>query len=107
MNKHFPFKTLPEKISWIKANEAEITNMHSIAGGKRVSWMVRDTIKRILNKEPRESILHDLRVTWSEIQGKHPEINSAYVRESIFWYLDGVCTWVKYEEFGMDEIKGK
>ena len=107
MNRHFPFKTLLEKIQWMKKNEAEISNMFSFAGNRRVSKMVNEIIQRIFNKDSRESVVKALRILWKEIEKKHPEINDQEIRESIFWFLDGACTWVRYEEIGMDEIKRK
>lgn len=107
MNRHFPFKTLLEKIQYMKKNEAEISNMLSSAGNKRVSRMVNQTVQKIFDKESRETIVSELRISWKEIEKRHPEIMSTEVRESIFWYLDGACAWVRYEEIGMDEIRRK
>lgn len=89
----------------MKENEAEISNLHSFAGNKRVSKMVNQAVKSIFNGESRHKIIESLRASWKEIEKKHPEINDSDIRESIFWYLDGACAWVRYEEIGMDEIK--
>ena len=107
MNRHFPFKTLLEKIQWMKNNEAEISNMLSFAGNKKASRMVNNTIQSIFDKKPRESVVKTLKASWKEIEQRHPEINQSDVRESVFWYIDGACSWMRYEEIGMDEIKRK
>lgn len=107
MNRHFPFSTLLEQIQYMKQNDAEISNMFSFAGNKRVSKMVNETVKRIFNKEPRDLIVSDLKKSWKEIQKKHPEIVESDIKESIFWYLDAACTWVRYKEIGMEEISRK
>jgi hypothetical protein len=107
MNRHFPFRTLLDKIQYMKTNEAEISNMYSTGGNRRATRLVNDIVQRIFDKEPREKIVKELKAGWKELEKKHPEINETDVRESIFWYFDAACSWVRYEEIGMDEIRRK
>jgi hypothetical protein len=107
MNRHFPFSSLGEKIQYMRNHDAEITNMLSVAGNKRASKMVNEAVKQLLDRQPRDLVVSNLRISWKEIEKRHPEINQTDVRESIFWYLDGACSYVRYQEIGMDEIKKK
>lgn len=105
MERNYPFKTLSEKISWIKNNGVEISCLYSFAGNTKVSKMIFEATHKILDKESRETIVKNLRIFWKEIEKKHPEINDKETREHIFWYLDAACNWSRYEEIGMDEIR--
>lgn len=107
MERNYPFKTLSEKINWIKNNGVEISCLYSFAGNTKVSKMIYESSHKILNKEPRENVIKDLSLAWKQIEKKHPEINEKEVRENIFWYLDAVCLWSRYQEIGMDEIRRK
>jgi hypothetical protein len=107
MNRLWPFKTKREKIEWMRQNDAEISTMHSFAGNRQVTKMVRNAVKNLFDKEPRDVVLKELRTSWKEIERKYPEINERDIRLDIFWYLDGACAWANYEEIGMDEIKAR
>lgn len=107
MNRHYPFDSLLEKVNWVKSNGVEISTLKSFAGNTKVSKMVFETTQKIFDKEPRDSVVKYLRTSWKTIEKKHPEINTKKIRDNIFWYLDGACSWMRYEEISMDEINGK
>jgi hypothetical protein len=88
--KYLPFKTLNQKINYIKRTNPVFGQMKSKDGNDEMDLAIKNVVKYILytKKFIRKDFLDLLKNEWHKVYVKYPEAYSDTIISDVYWYIN-------------------
>lgn len=88
--KYLPFKTLKQKINYIKRTNPVFGHMETKDGNDEIDSAIKKVVKYILNTEKfvRKDFLNLLKTEWGKVYINHKEAYNEFIVSDVYWYIN-------------------